>query len=115
MISVGNSTMTITTLILLLATGIVAVTAVDDCPGTSRHTSITSCCGLDRNYFFTFGRNTNTKLPSGIYSLQNFCENDSVEADAYCDNCNGGGGWLVANDYNSGYLEKCTVGAVELW
>ena len=30
MISVGNSTMTITTLILLLAKGIVAVTAVDD-------------------------------------------------------------------------------------
>ena len=104
--------MTITTLILLLATGIVAITAVDDCPGTSRYTPITSCCGLDRNYFFAFGRNTNTKLTSGIYSLQNFCGNDSVEADAYCDNCNGEGGWLVAQrrqdgsvDFNRTWLE----------
>ena len=74
--------MTITTLILLLATGIVAVTAVDDCP--SQNTPVTSCCDPGPNYFFTFGRNTNTKLLSGIYSLQNFCGNNSVEAFAYC-------------------------------
>ena len=92
--------MTITTLILLLATGIVAVTAVEDCP--SQYTSVTSCCDLDPNYFFTFGRNINTKVQSGIYSIQSFCGNDSVEAAAFCDNCNGGGGWLVVQRRQDG-------------
>ena len=103
MISVGNSTMTITTLILLLATGIVAVTAVDDCP--SQYTSVTSCCDLNTKYFFTFGRNSNTKLPSGIYSLKSFCGNDSVEAVAYCDNCSAGGGWLVVQRRQDGSVD----------
>ena len=90
--------MTITTLILLLATGIVAVTAVDEC-----NTPVTSCCDPGSDYFFTFGRNTNTKLPSGIYSLQNFCGNNSVEAFAYCDNCKRrGGGWLVVQRRQDG-------------
>ena len=97
--------MTITTLILLLATGIVAVTAVDDCPSTSRYTSVTSCCDLYPNYFFMFGRNSNAKYPSGLYSLQNFCGNDSVEALAYCDNCNGGGGWLVVQRRQDGSVD----------
>ena len=84
LINVGNSTMTITTLILLLATGIVAVTAMDDCP--SQYIPITNCCDLNSNYLFTFGRKA--KVPSGIYSLVNFCQNSSVIAIAYCDNCN---------------------------
>ena len=90
MISVGNSTMTITTLILVLATGIVAVTAVDDCP--SQNIPISSCCDLSSKYLFTFGRNV--EVPPGTYSMKNFCGNNSVIAIAYCDNCNGGG-WLV--------------------
>ena len=102
--------MSVTTLIILLATGIAAVTAVDKFPHW--HTSVTSCCDFRPNYFFTFGRNTNTKAPSGIYSLHKFCENNSVEAFAFCDNCKGGGGWLVilrrqdrSIDFNRTWLE----------
>jgi len=80
--------MTITTLILLLTTGIVAVTAINSCPGHDQNTSdlITNCCDLK---FFTFARSKN---PSGIYLLNILCKGNSIIADAYCDNCNGGGG-----------------------
>ena len=94
--------MTITTLILLLATaGILAVTAVDNCP--SKYTLITSCCDLRSTYFFTFGRNVKTS--SGIYSVKNFCGNNSVIADGYCDHCNGGGGWLVVQRRQDGSVD----------
>ena len=63
--------MIITTLILLLATGIVAVTAQDNCP--SQNTTITNCCDVRSSNFFTFGRNAGLKDSSGIYLIENFC------------------------------------------
>ena len=102
MISVGNSTMTITTLMLLLATGIVAVTAEcqkDDAP-------IESCCCL--------GYNTTAfnKRKSGVYTMMNFCGVKCYDAEVYCDTGNGGGGWLVVQrrkdgsvDFNRGWGE----------
>ena len=63
MISVGNSTMTISTLILLLATGILTVTAVDDC--LRQYTSITNCCDLQTKFYFA-----RTRPSSGVYLLK---------------------------------------------
>ena len=98
--------MTITTLILLLATGIVAVTAVDN--QINEKKLITSCCELS-SFNFTFARGTDTP---GVYLLNNFCGYDRIRAAAYCDTSNGGGGWLVVQrrqdgsvDFNRGWGE----------
>ena len=102
MISVGNSTMTITKLILLLTTGIVVVTAEcqkDDAP-------INSCCCLG------FNTTAFNKRKSGVYTMMNFCGVKCYDAEVYCDTSNGGGGWLVVQrrkdgsvDFNRGWGE----------
>ena len=85
MISVSNFIITITTLILLLATGIIAVTA--ECPKGSA--SIESCCNLG------FNTSAFSKRRPGVYTLMDFYGVKCYDAQAYCNTINGGGGWLV--------------------
>ena len=102
MISVGNSTMTITTLILLLATGIVAVTA--ECQKDNAPIETCCCLGFNTTAF--------NKRKSGVYTMMNFCGVKCYDAEVYCDTSNGGGGWLVVQrrqdgsvDFNRGWGE----------
>ena len=96
MISVGNSTMTITTLILLLATGIVAVTLVHG-------SSIKNCCNVaTKHYYFSIDRK-----PSTVYNIVDLC-GQGTTVQGYCDTITDGGGWLVVQrrggrsvDFNS--------------
>ena len=97
--------MSITTLILLLATGILTVTAVDDC--LRQYTSITNCCDLQTKFYFA-----RTRPSSGVYLLKSLCGDNCTDVDAYCDTSNGGGGWLVVQrrqdgsvDFNRNWLE----------
>ena len=102
MISVGNSTMTITTIILLLATGILVVTA--ECP--KDYSPIKSCCSLG------FSTSAFSRKRPGVYTMMNFCGKKCYDAQVYCDTINGGGGWLVVQrrqdgsvDFNRGWGE----------
>ena len=94
--------MTITTLILLLVTGIVAVTA--ECQ--KDNAPIESCCCLG------FNTTAFNKRKSGVYTMMNFCGVKCYDAEVYCDTSNGGGGWLVVQrrkdgsiDFNRGWGE----------
>ena len=49
---------------------------------------ITNCCDL-KSKFFTF----DTQAPFGVYLMENFCANNCLNAEAYCDTSNGEG-WL---------------------
>ena len=94
--------MTITTLILLLATGIVAVTA--ECKKDNAPIETCCCLGFKTTVF--------NKRNSGVYTMMNFCGVKCYNAEVYCDTRNGGGGWLVVQrrqdgsvDFNRGWGE----------
>ena len=94
--------MTITTLILLLATGIVAVTA--ECQKDNAPIETCCCLGFNTTAF--------NKRKSGVYTMMNFCGVKCYDAEVYCDTSNGGGGWLVVQrrqdgsvDFNRGWGE----------
>ena len=87
--------MTITTLILLLATGIVAVTT--ECQ--KDNAPIESCCCLG------FNTTVFNKRKSGVYTMMNFCGVKCYDAEVYCDTSNGGGGWLVVQRRQDGSVD----------
>ena len=50
-----------------------------------------NCCQLGYSHF-AFSRKT---TPPGVYAIYKYCNDDHLEDEAYCDNSNGGVGWLV--------------------
>ncbi|XP_065896391.1 fibrinogen C domain-containing protein 1-like [Dysidea avara] len=89
------TTITITTIILLLAIGI--VTALAGCP--KANAPIESCCCLG------FNTSVFNKRKSGVYTMVNFCGVKCYNAEVYCDTINGGGGWLVVQRRQDGSVD----------
>jgi len=87
-----------TTIILLLAIGILPPSSGQQVNNTRL---INNCCDLGYGHF-TFSRKTRQ---SGIYVIPNVCRDDHLEAEAYCDTINGGGGWLVVQRRQDGSVD----------
>ncbi|XP_065896390.1 angiopoietin-2-like [Dysidea avara] len=109
------TTITITTIILLLAIEKVLSSGQQT---NSTHV-INSCCDLQLGCF-TFSRTTRK---SGIYVVTKLCSvDDQCETEAYCDTINGGGGWLVVQrrqdesvDFNRTWVGGLLFSGLEHW
>ena len=92
---------TTTIIILLLAIGILPLSSGRQTNNEDDTHHISNCCDLGYGHF-TFSRKTRQ---SGIYVIPNVCRDDHLEAEAYCDTINGGGGWLVVQRRQDGSVD----------